>query len=157
MSPTYNYNRLCDNLFKSTPTTEGEGTFMRPATGTITSEFGMRWGRLHAGIDIGKNGRTGDVPVVAAEAGTVVRSYYSASYGNTVIIAHNVNGQLITTLYAHLENRFVSDGQGVKKGEVLGYMGNTGRSFGPHLHFEVHEGPWNGQANAVDPFKYIPR
>ncbi|MCL7746680.1 murein hydrolase activator EnvC family protein [Halalkalibacter alkaliphilus] len=135
--------------------------FMRPATGTITSQFGPRatfGGRMHYGIDIGKNGRTGDVPVVAVQDGTVVRSYYSSSYGNTVIIAHQVNGQLVTTLYAHLENREVSNGQRVSKGQRLGMMGNTGQSFGPHLHFEVHEGGWNGaKSNAVDPLRYIPR
>ncbi|GAE27128.1 hypothetical protein JCM9140_3245 [Halalkalibacter wakoensis JCM 9140] len=134
--------------------------FMRPATGTITSTFGPRatfGGRMHNGIDIGKNGRTGDVPVVAVQDGTVVRSYYSSSYGNTVIIAHQVDGRLVTTLYAHLENREVSNGQRVSKGQRLGLMGNTGRSFGPHLHFEVHEGGWNGSANAVDPLRYIPR
>ncbi|MGO4888832.1 murein hydrolase activator EnvC family protein [Anaerobacillus sp. MEB173] len=139
------------------PTVTAEGTFMRPATGRITSGHGMRWGKMHHGIDIGKNGRTGDVPIVAAESGTVIRSYYSSSYGNTVMISHNVNGKVITTLYAHLENRFVSDGERVEKGQTLGYMGNTGRSFGAHLHFEVHEGPWNAnKSNSVNPLNYIP-
>ncbi|WP_096202452.1 murein hydrolase activator EnvC family protein [Bacillus sp. FJAT-45350] len=142
------------------PEVTREGDFMRPATGRITSGYGPRatfGGRMHHGIDIGKNGRTGDVPIVAAEAGTVIRSYYSSSYGNTVMISHNVNGQVITTLYAHLENREVSNGDRVEKGQRLGFMGNTGRSFGPHLHFEVHEGPWNqNKTNAVNPMKYIP-
>ncbi|OIJ21007.1 peptidase M23 [Anaerobacillus alkalidiazotrophicus] len=142
----------------SAPSVTQEGNFMRPTTGAITSPYGPRWGRFHHGIDIGKGGRQGDVPVVAVEAGTVIRSYYSPSYGNTVMISHNVNGQVITTLYAHLENRMVSDGQRVSKGQLLGYMGNTGQSFGPHLHFEVHEGPWNGaKSNSVDPLRYIPR
>lgn len=136
--------------------------FMRPATGNITSPFGWRVlmgnRQFHYGIDIGKGGRVGDVPVVAAYEGTVVRSYYSPSYGNTVILSHNVNGQVITTLYAHLENRLVNDGQRVSKGQLLGNMGNTGRSFGAHLHFEVHEGVWNAsKSNAVDPLNYIPR
>ncbi len=138
------------------PTVTAGGQFMRPTTGSITSLYGARWGRTHHGIDFGKNGRSGDVPVVAAQSGTVISSYYSSSYGNTVMISHNVNGQVITTLYAHLENRFVSDGQRVEKGQLLGYMGNTGRSFGAHLHFEVHEGPWNGsKSNSVDPLRYI--
>lgn len=140
------------------PTQTSDTQFMRPATGNISSPFGPRWGSFHHGIDIGKGGRTGDVPVVAAYEGSVIRSYYSSSYGNTVMISHNVDGQVITTLYAHLENRLVSDGQRVSKGQLLGYMGNTGRSFGPHLHFEVHEGPWNAsKSNAVDPLRYIPR
>jgi peptidoglycan hydrolase CwlO-like protein len=140
------------------PSTNAEGKFMRPATGTLTSPYGARWGKMHHGVDIGKNGRQGDVPVVAAEAGTVISSYYSSSYGNTVMISHNVNGKVVTTLYAHLENRFVSEGQRVSRGQLLGYMGNTGRSFGAHLHFEVHEGPWNNsKSNSVDPLRYIPR
>lgn len=141
----------------STPPVTTEGNFMRPATGRISSPYGPRWGSFHHGIDIGKGGRTEDVPIVAAETGTVIRSYYSNSYGNTVMISHNVDGRVITTLYAHMENRFVVDGQRVEKGQILGYMGNTGHSFGPHLHFEVHEGPWNfAKSNSVNPMKYIP-
>ncbi|WP_368503299.1 murein hydrolase activator EnvC [Alkalihalophilus sp. As8PL] len=148
------------NTQHSAPAVTNSG-FMRPATGTITSTYGPRatfGGRMHHGIDIGKNGRTGDVPIVAVADGQVVQSYYSSSYGNTVLISHMVNGKQITTLYAHLENREVSAGQSVSKGQRLGMMGNTGRSFGPHLHFEVHEGGWNGaKSNSVDPMKYIPR
>ncbi|OLS34685.1 peptidase M23 [Alkalihalophilus pseudofirmus] len=149
-----------NNTQHSAPAVTNSG-FMRPATGTITSTYGPRatfGGRMHHGIDIGKNGRTGDVPIVAVADGQVVQSYYSSSYGNTVLISHMVNGQQITTLYAHLENREVSNGDRVSKGQRLGMMGNTGRSFGPHLHFEVHEGGWNGaKSNSVDPLKYIPR
>lgn len=134
--------------------------FMRPATGSITSGFGPRsfsGGRMHYGVDIGKNGRSGDVPVVAVQDGTVVNAQYMNGYGNTVIIAHYVDGQLITTLYAHLESSSVSSGQRVSKGQTIGIMGNTGRSFGAHLHFEVHEGGWNGaKSNAVNPLNYIP-
>ncbi|WP_227937288.1 murein hydrolase activator EnvC family protein [Alkalihalobacillus deserti] len=142
----------------SAPAVTGSG-FMRPATGSITSGYGPRafsGGRMHYGIDIGKNGRSGDVPVVSVQNGTVVQSYYSSSYGNVVLIAHNVNGRSVTTLYAHLENREVSSGQSVSKGQRLGFMGNTGNSFGAHLHFEVHEGGWNGaKSNSVDPMRYI--
>jgi murein DD-endopeptidase MepM/ murein hydrolase activator NlpD len=142
----------------ATPTVTQDGNFMRPATGTLTSPYGSRWGSTHHGIDIGKNGRSGDVPIVAAEAGTVITSTYSSSYGNMVMISHNVSGKVITTLYAHMENRLVTSGQRVSKGQKLGYMGNTGHSFGAHLHFEVHEGPWNGaKSNSVDPLRYIPR
>lgn len=127
-----------------------DGTFMRPANGPVTSEFGQRWGRLHAGIDIGKRGN--DVPVVAVADGIVFRSYYSSTYGNVVFITHNVDGQVYTTVYAHLENRAVSEGEVVSKGQTLGYMGNTGRSFGAHLHFEIHKGQWNAsKTNAINP------
>jgi murein DD-endopeptidase MepM/ murein hydrolase activator NlpD len=128
---------------------------MRPANGPITSTFGPRWGEFHYGIDIGKRGAS--VPVVAAADGYVYRSYYSPSYGNVIFIMHYIDGQVYTTVYAHLESRLVGEGQNVSKGQMIGYMGNTGRSFGPHLHFELHRGPWNAsKSNAVDPLKYIP-
>ncbi|WLR50546.1 peptidoglycan DD-metalloendopeptidase family protein [Bacillus tianshenii] len=130
------------------------GAFMRPANGPVTSNFGSRWGTLHAGTDIGK--AASDVPIVAAATGIVFRSYYSNSYGNVVFITHNVDGKIYTTVYAHMENRLVSEGQAVQKGERIGYMGNTGHSTGPHLHFELHEGSWNySKSNAVDARKYI--
>lgn len=135
----------------------GKGEFLRPTTGTITSQFGQRDGKLHAGVDIGKNGRNVDVPIVAAADGVVIRSYYSSTYGNVVFIRHNINGKKYTTLYAHMENRAVKEGNFVKKGMFLGNMGNTGRSFGDHLHFEIHEGDWTlNKENAVNPLKFIP-
>ena len=139
----------------SPPPASTSGNFGVPATGTVTSGFGTRWGSFHAGIDIGRGGRT-NVPVVASAAGTVFQSYYSTSYGNVVFITHNIDGQVWTTVYAHLENRAVSEGQSVSRGQFLGYMGNTGFSTGPHLHFELHRGMWNGaKSNAVNPRSYI--
>jgi peptidoglycan hydrolase CwlO-like protein len=130
------------------------GAFMRPANGPVTSEFGARWGKFHYGIDIGKRGSS--VPVVAAADGYVFRSYYSDSYGNVVFITHVIDGQVYTTVYAHLESRLVGEGQTVSKGQMIGYMGNTGRSFGAHLHFEIHRGPWTpSKSNAVNPRNYI--
>jgi peptidoglycan hydrolase CwlO-like protein len=130
------------------------GAFMRPANGPVTSEFGPRWGKFHYGIDIGKRGSS--VPVVAAADGYVFRSYYSDTYGNAVFITHVIDGQVFTTVYAHLESRLVGEGQTVSKGQIIGYMGNTGRSFGAHLHFEIHRGPWNqAKSNAVNPRNYI--
>lgn len=137
---------------------EDDGRFIRPTTGRVTSEFGQRDGRLHAGVDIGKNGRTGPVPVVAAADGVILRSYYSSSYGNVVFIRHTFGKETYTTVYAHLENRAVQAGGYVKKGMFLGNMGNTGRSFGAHLHFEVHRGEWLlSKTNAMDPLNFIPR
>ncbi|TCT18756.1 peptidase M23-like protein [Melghiribacillus thermohalophilus] len=127
---------------------------MRPAQGPVTSSFGPRWGSYHYGIDIGRRGT--NVPVVAAYSGYVIKSYYSSSYGNVVFLAHTIDGQVYTTVYAHLENREVSDGQFVQKGQRLGYMGNTGHSTGPHLHFEIHKGSWTyDKRNAVNPRQYI--
>ncbi|AMX82340.1 peptidase M23 [Geobacillus subterraneus] len=132
------------------------GAFTRPANGPITSGFGYRFGGtdFHLGVDIGK--RAPVVPVVAAADGVVFRSYYSSSYGNVIFISHVINGQVYTTVYAHLEARLAGGGQRVQKGQIIGYMGNTGQSFGPHLHFELHRGGWNvGKTNAVDPRNYI--
>ncbi|MBM6616305.1 murein hydrolase activator EnvC family protein [Bacillus suaedaesalsae] len=126
--------------------------FIRPAAGPVTSEFGPRWGRMHNGIDIGKRG--GSVPIVAAAAGTVSTSKYSSSYGNVVYVVHSMNGKIYTTVYAHMESRSVSVGQAVGQGQTLGYMGNTGRSTGPHLHFEIHVGGWS-KSNARNPRNYV--
>lgn len=138
------------------PPTITNGTFMNPTTGRLTSNYGHRWGTLHSGIDIGKGGRTEAVPVVAAASGTVIRANYDRSYGNVVMMTHVIDGQVMTTVYGHLESIHVSNGQSVEKGQMVGYMGNTGNSTGPHLHFEIHHGPWNGsRSNSVNPLKYV--
>ncbi|WP_243290313.1 M23 family metallopeptidase [Bacillus sp. FJAT-47783] len=130
------------------------GGFIWPAAGSVTSGYGSRWGKLHAGIDIAKRGT---VPVHAAAEGTVIRSYYSSSYGNVVFISHNIKGKVYTTVYAHLSSRGVSSGQKVSQGQFIGYMGNTGQSYGQHLHFEVHAGPWNGsKSNSINPMSVLP-
>ncbi len=132
------------------------GVFMNPATGRLTSHYGQRWGRLHSGIDIGKGGRTEAVPIVAAASGEVIKANFDRSYGNVVMITHVIDGQVMTTVYGHMESLSVSNGQRVEKGQLLGYMGNTGHSTGPHLHFEIHHGPWNGsRSNSVNPLKYV--
>ena len=129
------------------------GKFMRPAAGYVSSRFGSRWGRNHNGIDIAKSGT---VPVVASAAGVVSRANYSSSYGNVVYINHYIDGQVYTTVYAHLRSMNVSAGQSVKKGQQIGLMGNTGRSFGQHLHFELYVGGWTAsKSNVVDPMKYL--
>ncbi|MBT2644583.1 peptidoglycan DD-metalloendopeptidase family protein [Bacillus sp. ISL-41] len=131
-----------------------EDVFIMPAKGEITSGYGPRWGRLHAGIDIADE--SDETEVVAAASGTVIRSYYSTTYGNCVLITHKINDRTFTTLYAHLEKSTVTTGQPVKKGELLGYMGNTGDSRGKHLHFEIHEGQWNYEKSySVDPLLYV--
>ncbi|WP_233434935.1 murein hydrolase activator EnvC family protein [Mesobacillus jeotgali] len=133
---------------------ESGDVFIMPAEGELTSGYGPRWGRLHAGIDIADE--SPDAVVVAAASGTVIRSYYSATYGNCVLITHKINGKTFTSLYAHLEKSTVTTGQSISKGEVLGYMGNTGDSRGKHLHFEIHEGKWNyGKSNSVNPLQYV--
>lgn len=99
--------------------------------GHQTSPFGPRWGRMHYGLDL--DVETGD-PVMAAFEGLVRISDYSDSYGNVVVIRHP-NG--LETLYAHLSKRIAEEGQYVQPGEIIGLGGNTGRSYGSHLHFET--------------------
>lgn len=130
------------------------GMFMWPANGRLTSGIGARWGSFHAGIDIAN--KASGVPIVAAADGVVIRSYYSSSYGNAIFVAHSINGQVYTTVYAHMSSRHVGNGEVVSKGQQIGVMGNTGQSFGQHLHFELHKGQWNAsKSNAVNPVPYF--
>ncbi|MDQ0230272.1 murein hydrolase activator EnvC family protein [Metabacillus malikii] len=138
-------------ITSSNVSTVTDGSFMWPAKGTFTSGFGPRWGKLHGGVDIANSAE--DVPIVASASGTVIRSYYSSSYGNAVFISHNINGKVYTTVYAHMDSRLVSSGQAVTKGQQIGYMGNTGRSTGKHLHFEIHKGAWK---NPINPLNLLP-
>jgi len=139
----------------STPVSEGSWT--APAYGVFTTEFGYDvlngTSRYHYGMDIAAARGTS---IVAAADGYVTNASYSSSYGNWVIITHSINGQTFTTVYAHMDSLSVSHGQYVEKGQYLGGMGNTGYSFGNHLHFELHEGNWNNaKSNAVNPRIYI--
>lgn len=110
----------------------GVGRMVWPTNGEFSSPFGYRWGRLHAGIDIANDEGT---PIRAAMAGRVTYTGWYSGYGYTVVIKH---GQGYETLYGHLSDYIVENGQYVNAGQVIAYMGNTGNSTGPHLHFEVH-------------------
>jgi murein DD-endopeptidase MepM/ murein hydrolase activator NlpD len=115
-----------------------------PVRGPVTSGFGMRWGRMHEGIDISAGTGT---PIRAAKAGTVTFAGTMSGYGNVVIISH---GGGFSTLYAH-QSRLAVSGGSVSQGEVIGYVGSTGHSTGPHLHFETRV---NGSAQ--NPRRYLP-
>ena len=128
-----------------TPVAGGSGTFAWPLSGPITSPFGMRWGTLHPGIDIGVPTGT---PIHAAGSGTVVWCGWMSGYGNLVMIDHH-NG--LATLYGHQSRIAVGCNQEVSQGETIGYVGCTGFCTGPHLHFEVRV---NG--TPVDPLGYLP-
>ncbi|WP_100407161.1 M23 family metallopeptidase [Bacillus solitudinis] len=117
-----------------------------PTVGEITDTFGTREGQ-HFGIDIAASEGT---PVVSIANGIISKSYYSDSYGHVIFVEHD-NG--LETVYAHLHNRKVEEGQVVGEGELIGTVGNTGRSSGNHLHFEVHKGKWNvAKSDSIDPF-----
>ncbi len=126
------------------------GVFVRPVPGAVTSTFGYRTHpilgtrRLHTGIDM--RGGSG-TPIRAAASGRVILAAYYGGYGNAVIIDH---GGGVTTLYAHQSRLAVSKGSQVGAGETIGYVGSTGLSTGPHLHFEVRE---NG--TPVNPLSYL--
>ena len=129
------------------PPTVGDGKYIWPLAGgyTLTSNFGYRWGRLHAGIDLGTP--VGN-DVLAADGGTVIRAGYFGGYGYCVDIDHQ-NGQM--TRYGHLSSILVSVGDEVYEGQHIAESGNTGFSTGAHLHFEIHT---NGQAH--DPLQDLP-
>ena len=115
-----------------------------PCDGVVVSGFGMRWGRMHEGIDI--NCPYG-APNRAAAAGTVIYSGWLGGYGNLVVVDH---GNGLSTAYAHASAILVSVGQTVSQGETVSLVGATGHVTGPHLHFEVRI---NGVA--VDPLLYL--
>ena len=115
--------------------------FIRPVAGAITSPFGYRihpifkTRKFHSGIDIGAGMNT---PVKASNSGRVIMSGWYGGYGKVVIIDHGiVRGQAMTTLYGHLNSISVTQGQQIKQGQIIGRVGTTGYSTGPHLHFEV--------------------
>ena len=113
------------------PVRQGSGSFVWPVNGPVTSAFGPRWGRLHAGIDIGAPNGT---PIRAADSGRVVLLGWTGGYGNYTCVSH---GGAISSCYAHQSRYGTSMGASVSKGQVIGYVGNTGNSFGAHVHFEV--------------------
>ncbi|MGH1369141.1 MAG: DUF5930 domain-containing protein [Maritimibacter sp.] len=110
----------------------------------FTSGFGYRWGRLHAGADMA--GPIG-TPIYATADGTVTHADWQSGYGRLIKIRHEFG---IETRYAHLSRINVSKGQRVSRGQRIGDMGNSGRSTGPHLHYEIRVG-----GNAVNPMNYI--
>ena len=149
-----------DATTPTTPTTQGNTTLpttqapaggscgstqiATPVRGTVTSNFGPRWGRNHDGIDI--SAPTGTA-VRAAACGTVSLAGQQSGYGNMVCITHSSQ---FSTCYAHLSRFGVSNGAQVQQGQVIGYVGCTGNCTGPHLHFETRV---NGQAQ--DPRPYL--
>lgn len=113
--------------------------------GSITGHFGdMYFNGPHNGLDIGAGYGT---PIVAAQAGEVISAQYHWSWGNNVLIWHN---ETFSTRYAHMSSIAVSAGQYVEQGQIIGYVGSTGESFGNHLHFEVYYG-----GSRVDPDPYL--
>jgi murein DD-endopeptidase MepM/ murein hydrolase activator NlpD len=125
-------------------TTPSAAGLIWPVNGPVVSGFGMRWGRMHEGIDIAVPYGS---PIHAAASGRVIYAGWMEGYGNLTAIDH---GRGLSTAYGHQSSIGVSVGQTVTQGQVIGYVGCTGHCFGPHLHFEVRI---NGQP--VDPLGYL--
>jgi murein DD-endopeptidase MepM/ murein hydrolase activator NlpD len=128
----------------SGPVRRGSGQLNWPANGPVSSPFGQRWGRLHAGIDMPLPVGT---PLRAADSGRVAIAGFVGGYGNYTCIQHTA---ALSTCYGHQSRLGVSEGQSVSQGQVIGASGNTGNSTGPHLHFEVRI-----SGNPVDPMGYL--
>ncbi|MDO5436672.1 MAG: peptidoglycan DD-metalloendopeptidase family protein [bacterium] len=140
---------------ETSATLKTSGGFLRPVSGPVTSPFGSRVHPIfkrvinHTGVDLGM---PMGAKVKASNSGKVIYVGWYGGYGKVVIIDHGkVNGIPVTTLYAHLSSYCVSNGVSVYKGQIIGNVGTTGYSTGPHLHFEVRE---NGRP--VNPAKYAP-
>jgi murein DD-endopeptidase MepM/ murein hydrolase activator NlpD len=127
------------------PIRRGSGQLIWPVNGPITGSFGeARPGHMHAGLDIAAPGGT---PIRAADSGRVVLLGFTGGYGNYTCIQHTSS---MSTCYAHQSGYATSNGAGVRQGQVIGYVGNTGHSFGNHLHFEVRIG-----GSPVNPLGYL--
>lgn len=123
---------------------EWSGAFILPVNGRISSSFGMRGGRLHKGVDISAPPGT---QIKAAYSGTVTYTGFLKDYGNIIIIEH---GKEVITVYAHNEINLVKKSDMVNRGDVIARLGSTGRSTGPHLHFEIRV-----DNKPIDPAKII--
>jgi murein DD-endopeptidase MepM/ murein hydrolase activator NlpD len=123
---------------------QGSGQLIWPVNGPVVSPFGMRWGRLHAGVDIAVPAGTA---IRAADSGTVVLMGWVGGYGNYTCVQHTAS---MSTCYAHQSSFATSNGASVSQGQVIGYVGCTGHCFGDHLHFEVRQG-----GSPVDPMGYL--
>ncbi len=162
-APAENYNRMIrtpvgETVSPELPSLSAPDTYLPdspgqingyiwPAKGVLTSGYGRRWGRMHRGIDIAASIGT---PIFAVAPGVIVSAgWNSGGYGNLVEIQHP-DGSV--TLYAHNNRILVRRGQEVAQGQQISEMGSTGRSTGPHLHFEVHP---NGRG-PVNPIAYLP-
>ena len=116
-----------------------------PTNGSLSSRYGSRWGRKHEGVDLGAEVGT---PIYAADNGTVTYAEFNnGGYGYMVKIDH---GNGLETYYAHCSELLVEEGQIVAKDDLIAKVGNTGRSTGPHLHFEVRQ-----DGTPVDPMRFI--
>ncbi|MBW4442185.1 MAG: peptidoglycan DD-metalloendopeptidase family protein [Plectolyngbya sp. WJT66-NPBG17] len=142
--------RIAEERAKNGIVILGTGQFNLPSDAPISSGFGYRmhpilgYQRFHAGVDFGADYGT---PILAADRGVVIFAGWYGGYGNAIILDH---GNGITTMYAHAQELYVSEGQTVERGKAIAATGSTGLSTGPHLHFEVRK-----DGEPVDPMNYL--
>lgn len=139
----------------------GTGKFIRPAEGVYTQGWGPAtfknpYYTFHNGVDIANAVGT---KVIASDGGMVERARSAGALGKHVRIVHAINQKRWTTVYGHLSEINVKEGQFVKQGDVIGKMGSTGNSSGSHLHFSIHQGDYSydphGKGNTVNPREYF--
>lgn len=135
-------NKVIRKGSKKTDVASGDWVWPTISPYVVTSQFGWRWGRMHEGIDISGCGHGS--PIYAANNGRVAELAYNRGAEGTYILVNHNNGYY--TGYLHLADIYVKEGQVVTKGQIIGSMGNTGRSTGTHLHFQLTRGyTWTGE------------
>ncbi|MGF9979102.1 peptidoglycan DD-metalloendopeptidase family protein [Viridibacillus arvi] len=162
---TYTGSGVGDKLIASGP----GNVPMKPTTGTVRSSYTVRdmgdGAQFHYGIDIANSLSTPivavtDGVVTVARGGCAVYGYYGSTcgggWGNYLWVKHNIEGTTYELVYAHLQSYAVSPGQPVKKGQVIGKMGSSGSSTGPHLHVETHKGARISNQNVLNPMLVLP-
>jgi murein DD-endopeptidase MepM/ murein hydrolase activator NlpD len=154
IDPTLEAKKMADNARvsqalaadqKAKQEQAARGKFVKPAEGTFTSGFGIRWGTTHYGVDIANRIGT---PILAVADGTVIEAGPASGFGLWVRIQH-ADGTV--SVYGHVDSFSVHEGQQVKAGEQIARMGNRGYSTGPHLHFEI----WDATGKKMNPAPWL--
>lgn len=137
------FNKLFGGILP--PTAPGHARAVKPASGTVTSNFGARWGTNHNGMDIANRIGT---PIYAVTDGVVIESGPASGYGLWVRVRQDDG---TTGIFGHVDQFFVQKGQRVRAGQQIATMGNRGYSTGPHLHYEI----WNTAGNPINPQTWL--
>ena len=143
--PLLKLSHRTPSTIKKAAYTMPSNRFIWPLQGELSSKFGRRWGTFHNGVDISSSfGK----PIKAAAPGRVIYSGQEPGYGKLLIIYH---GENYSTVYAHASKLLTKKGNSVRRGQIIGTVGSTGRSTGPHLHFEIRR-----HKEAQNPLDYLP-
>ncbi|OGQ18671.1 MAG: hypothetical protein A3B70_01030 [Deltaproteobacteria bacterium RIFCSPHIGHO2_02_FULL_40_11] len=143
--PRHELQNETQHIQKAAYTIPPINRFIWPVHGKVTSKFGYRWGTPHHGIDI--QAKTGE-PIKASAPGRVIYSGKESGYGNLTIVYH---GEGYSTIYAHASKLLVKKGDRIKRGQIIALVGSTGRSTGPHLHYEIRKAK-----DPIDPLQFLP-